>query len=240
MALRAAALRLDGPTGSFMIGPMLVRRGLPFLLLLTPACQAQCGVEAASKVEVAADRLPKVEVKVDPEVHVERTGEREVEVEVEPTVCDALDFEVERIVLVPADPPFHDHPRERVSLRITNHGATAVELGSGTEAVFLDERRTVVDADVHEGGWFMPRVVPATSTVVVQVEVPEGAGKALRTVEAEAAPEGQPFSDCKVVDDLRSAKAPAGAVAPKPEVPKTEPPAEAPSKGEAPAEALEL
>lgn len=221
-----------------MIGPMLARRCLPYLLLLTPACQAQCEVDAASKVEVEADRLPKVEVKVDPEVHVERTGEREieVEVEVERTICDGLDFVIERIVLLPADPPFHDHPRERVSLRITNHGATAVELGSGTKAVFLDERRTVVEADVHEGGWFMPRAVPATSAVVVQIEVPEGAGKALRTVEAEAAPEGQPFSDCKVVDDLRSAKAPAGAVAPS----KGEPPAEAPGKGEPPAEALEL
>jgi hypothetical protein len=203
---------------------MLARRCLPFVLLLTPACQAQCEVDAASKVAVSADRLPQAEVRVDPRVHVER--DVEVEVEVERTVCSELDLAVEKIVLLPPDPPFHDHPRERVSLRITNHGARAVELGSGTRAVFLDERRTVVDADVHDGGWFMPRVVPAKSAVVVQIVVAEGAGKALRTVEAEATPAGQPFSECKVVDDLRRARVPAGA----------EPSAE----GEPPAEALEL
>lgn len=202
---------------------MLVRHCLPCLLLLVPACQAQCEVDAQSKVEVAADRLPTVDVKVDPDVRIDRVGE--VEVEVEPTVCDALDFEVVKIVLVPANPPFHDRPIERVSLRITNLGAAAVELGSGTGAVFLDERRTVIDADMHESEWFMSRTLPGKAAVVVDIVVPEGAGKALRTVEAEAEPEDQPFSECKVVDDLKSAKAPA-----------IEPPAEP----KPPAEAIDL
>lgn len=215
---------------------MLARRCLPCLLLLAPACQAQCEVDAQSKVEVGADRLPDVDVKVDPDVRIER--EVGVEVEVEPTVCDALDFEVVKIVLVPANPPFHDRPLERVSLRITNHGAAAVKLGSGNRAVFLDERRTVVDADMFQSEWFMPRTLPGKAAVIVDIVVPEGAGKALRTVEAEAEPEDQPFAECKVVDDLRSARAPA-----EPPPPAVEPPAEPtepPAEPKPPAEAIDL
>ena len=63
-------------------------------------------------------------VAVDGKVDAARTpggeAKRTVEVEVEPTVCDAIDLEIERIVLVPADPPFHDVPRERVSIRVAN------------------------------------------------------------------------------------------------------------------------
>jgi hypothetical protein len=185
-----------------MIGLMLPRRDLAcLLLLLGAACQTQCELDAASKLHVQTDRLPQVDVKVDPRVDVE--VERTVEVEVERTVCDELDFAVERIVRVPPNPPFHSEPTERVSLRITNHGPTAVKLKSGTDALFLDERRTVLHADLHGSEWFMPLGVPAKGAVVVEIVVPEDAGKAMRTVETKATPDGQPFSECSVVDDLR-------------------------------------
>ena len=148
-------------------------------------------------------------VAVDGKVDAARTpggeAKRTVEVEVEPTVCDAIDLEIERIVLVPADPPFHDVPRERVSIRGANGGEQTVELDSATEAVFLDARRTVVAADLHQSEWFMPLTVPAKGAVVVQIIVPEGGGKALRMVEVEASPASDPFTDCKVTDDLLEA-----------------------------------
>lgn len=181
-------MRLDRLAGSVDASFVRIHGCLIGSLLLAPACDLQC----------------KLEVDGSPEVEVERTVE--VEVEVERTVCDALDFEVVRIVRVPPEPPFHDDPRERVSLRITNHGAEAVKLHSGTDAVFLDERRTVVEANLHQSEWFMPRVLPANSAVVVEIVVPEHAGKALRSVEAKAEPEDRPFSECKVVDDLLSTK----------------------------------
>jgi hypothetical protein len=198
-----------------------VRAREPLLLLVLSigACDLRCRGE--SEVGIAVDEGSKPEVKGGAEVEVKRDGEtiaeaklpgepkRTVEVEVEPTVCDAIDLELERIVLVPADPPFHDVPRERVSIRITNGGDAAVELDSGTDASFLDERRTLVKADLHQSDWFMPLTLPAKSAVVVQLVVPEGGGKALRTVEVEASPAADPFSDCKVSDDLLGTPAPA-------------------------------
>jgi hypothetical protein len=175
------------------------------LLLSTAACDLQCRLDSehSTELEIAveskAEGERKVEVEARAEVEVER---RAVAVEVERTVCDELDFEVERIVLVPADPPFHDHPSERVSIRITNNAAQAVKVDSGIEATFLDDRRTVVAADLHQSDWFMPLRLPANSAAVVQILVPQHAGTALRSVEVEAEPEDRPFSECKVVDDL--------------------------------------
>jgi hypothetical protein len=172
-------------------------------LLLSAACDLQCNCDAQSsssiQVGVGGDRKTGDETKVEVEVEVERKA---VEVEVERTICDELDFEIEKIVLVPANPPFHHDPVERVSIRITNGASEAVELSSGTQATFLDERRTVVKADLHQSDWFMPQTLPAKSAVVVQIVVPQHAGKALRSVEVEAEPADRPFSECKVVDDL--------------------------------------
>ena len=176
-------------------------------LLLSAACDLQCNCDAqsSSSIQVGLEdgRKGEGDRKAGGEAKVEVEGELEpVEVEVEPTVCDTLDFEVEKIVLVPANPPFHADPIERVSIRITNGASEAVELGSGTQATFLDERRTLVKADLHQSDWFMPLTLPAKSSVVVQIVVPQHAGKALRSVEVEAEPADQPFSECKVVDDL--------------------------------------
>jgi hypothetical protein len=175
------------------------------LVLLAAACDLQCSCEAQNQtsIKVGVEGEPKVEVDGSVDVDVERR----VAVEVERTVCDELDFEVVKIVREPPEPPFHDDPLERVSLRITNHGAEAVKLHSGTKAIFLDDRRTIVEADIHQSEWFMPRVLPAKSSVVVEIVVPEHAGKALRSVEAKAEPEDRPFSECKVVDDLPPAEA---------------------------------
>jgi hypothetical protein len=199
------------------------RKGLLSLLLLAAACDLQCTCESQNQtsIKVGVEGEPKVEVDGSAQVDVERR----VEVEVERTVCDELDFEVVKIVRVAPNPPFHDEPLERVSLRITNRGAEAVKLHSGTDAIFLDDRRTVVGADVHQSEWFMPRLLPAKSAVVVDIVVPEHTGKALRSVEAKAEPEDRPFSECKVVDDLLTTKPGAG-----------KPPAEATP----PAEAIDL
>jgi hypothetical protein len=187
------------------------------LVLSIGACDLRCRGESELGIAVESDSKPQVkggvgvEVQRDGKTIAEATlpGEprRTVEVEVQRTVCDALDLELERIVLVPADPPFHDVPRERVSIRITNGAERAVELDSGTDAAFLDERRTLVKADLHQSDWFMPLTLPAKSAAVVQIFVPEGAGKALRMVEVEASPADDPFSDCKVSDDLLGAPA---------------------------------
>jgi hypothetical protein len=195
-------------------------------VLSAAACDLRCSGE--SQVAVAVDEGSKPVVTIDGKVdanakagseakagsdtkagsEVGAEAKRTVEVEVEPTVCDAIDLEIERIVLVPADPPFNDVPRERVSIRITNGADRAVELDSGTDATFLDERRTLVKADLHQSEWFMPLTLPAKSATVVQIMVPEGGGKALRTVEVEASPAADPFTDCKVSDDLLGTAAP--------------------------------
>jgi hypothetical protein len=161
-----------------------------------------------TKAESKTDADAKAETKAD--AKTEAVREVEVEVEVERTVCESIDLEIEKIVLVAPNPPFHDHPIERVSIRISNGADVAVELDSGTRATFLDERRTVVGADLHQSDWFMPLTLPAKAAKVVDIVVPEGKGKALRTVEVEASPEDQPFTDCKVVDGLLP-KAPAAA-----------------------------
>lgn len=201
-----------------MLPAMSARVPLLLVVLSLGACDLRC--HGQSEVDVAVDTRSKPEVKGGVEVEVERDGKtivegklpgepkRTVEVEVEPTICDALDLELERIVLVPADPPFHDVPRERVSIRITNGADAAVELDSGTQVVFLDERRTVIKADLHDSDWFMPLTVPARGAVVVQLVVPEGSGKALRMVEVGASPAADPFTDCKVTDDLLGTAAP--------------------------------
>lgn len=188
-------------------------------MLSAAACDLRCSGE--SQVAVTVEEGSKPVVTIDGKVDANRgkaggeakaggetEAKRTVEVEVEPTVCDAIDLEIERIVLVPADPPFHDVPRERVSIRITNGADQAVELNSGTDATFLDERRTLVKADLHQSDWFMPLTLPAKSATVVQIIVPEGGGKALRTVEIEASPAADPFTDCKVSDDLLGTTAP--------------------------------
>jgi len=180
-----------------------------------------------AEVKTDGDGKGGSEAKAKPEGKAVPEGEdeavRTVEVEVEPTVCDGIELELEKIVLVPADPPFHTEPYERVSLRVSNDTDVAVTLDSGTEATFLDERRTVIKADLHQSDWFMPLRVPAKSAVVVQIVVPQDSGKALRTVEVEASPADEPFSDCKLVDGLLEAKpgaaaevAPAAPVAPGP------------------------
>jgi len=175
-------------------------------MLSAAACDLRCSSESQVAVTVEDGRKPVVtgDGKVDATAKAgsEAEPKRTVEVEVEPTVCDAIDLELERIVLVPADPPFNDVPRERVSIRITNGADQAVELDSGTDATFLDERRTLVKAELHQSEWFMPLTLPAKSATVVQIVVAEGAGKALRTVEVEASPAADPFTDCKISDDL--------------------------------------
>lgn len=182
-------------------------------MLSAAACDLRCSGE--SQVAVSVDEGSKPVVTIDGQVDAntkagEAKAKRTVEVEVEPTVCDAIDLELERIVLVPADPPFNDVPRERVSIRITNGAEQAVKLDSGTDATFLDERRTIIEAELHQSDWFMPLTLPAKSAAVVQIVVAEGAGKALRTVEVEASPVADPFTDCRVVDELLEAT-PAGA-----------------------------
>ncbi len=169
-------------------------------MLLLPACDVQCKLDLDGAAESKAERKSK--------------SGSEVEVEVLRTVCDELDFEVVRIVREPADPPFHVRPIERVSLRITNDAPEAVELRSGTGATFLDERRTIIHAELHQSEWFMPLHLPAKSAVVVEIAVPEGAGKALRTIETRAEPAERPFSECTAVDDLVSKKKPAEAEPP--------------------------
>lgn len=192
---------------------MRTRDALLVSVLSAAACDLRCSGE--SQVAVTVEEGSKPVVTIDGKVDANRgkaggeaKAKRTVEVEVEPTVCDAIDLELERIVLVPADPPFHDVPRERVSIRITNGADQAVELDSGTDATFLDERRTLVKADLHQSEWFMPLTLPAKSATVVQIIVPEGGGKALRTVEIEASPAADPFTDCKVSDDLLGTTAP--------------------------------
>lgn len=180
---------------------MRTRGALLLLVLSAAACDLRCSGE--SQVAVSVDEGSKPVVTIDGQV--DATAKRTVEVEVEPTVCDAIDLELERIVLVPADPPFNDVPRERVSIRITNGAEQAVRLDSGTDAIFLDERRTLVKAELHQSDWFMPLTLPAKSATVVQIIVPEGGGKALRTVEIEASPVSDPFTDCKAVDELLEA-----------------------------------
>ncbi|MCX4247198.1 hypothetical protein [Paraliomyxa miuraensis] len=179
-------------------------RHLPgVLLLLVTACKGECELDAASRVEVQPGERPEVDVEVEPNVEVEVEREVEVEVEVQRTVCDELDFVIERIVRVPPNFSFNSVPVERVSLRVTNHGSRAAELRGGSDARFLDERRTVIDADLHGSEWFMSRTVPARGAVVVEIVVAEGMGKALRTVEAQASPEDDPFTRCTVTDDLK-------------------------------------
>lgn len=203
---------------------MRTRSVLLGLSLSTMACDLQCNVEPRVDIDVNAEADAKADRKGDAkadakagdakaETKGEAVREIEVEVEVERTVCESIDLEIEKIVLVPPNPPFHDHPIERVSIRISNGADVAVELDGGTRATFLDERRTVVDADLHQSDWFMPLTLPAKTAKVVDLVVPEGKGKALRTVEVEASPEDQPFSDCKVVDGLLP-KAPAAAATP--------------------------
>jgi hypothetical protein len=202
--------------------PVRARSVLLCSLLSTTACDLQCNVDVENppkieidvnakgdtKAESKTDADAKAETKAD--AKTEAVREVEVEVEVERTVCESIDLEIEKIVLVAPNPPFHDHPIERVSIRISNGADVAVELDSGTRATFLDERRTVVGADLHQSDWFMPLTLPAKAAKVVDIVVPEGKGKALRTVEVEASPEDQPFTDCKVVDGLLP-KAPAAA-----------------------------
>jgi hypothetical protein len=217
---RAKRAAIDGSTVPPDASPVRARSALLGLLLSTAACDLQCNVDVENPPKLEIDVSAKGDAKAQPETKAKTEGEakaetkteavREVEVEVEPTVCDAIDLELERIVLVPANPPFHDRPLERVSIRISNGADVAVELDSGTDASFLDDRRTLVKADLHQSDWFMPLTLPAKTAKVVEIMVPEGAGKALRTVEVEASPEDQPFSDCKVVDDLL-AKTPAAA-----------------------------
>lgn len=214
-----------------MLPAMRTRVPLLLLVLSLGACDLRC--RGQSELDVAVDAHSKPEVNGGAEVEVQRDGKtilegklpgapkRTVEVEVEPTPCDALDLELERIVRVPADPPFHDVPRERVSIRITNGADAAVELDSGTRAVFLDERRTVIKADLHDSDWFMPLTVPARGAVVVEIVVPEGGGKALRMVEVEASPAADPFKGCKVTDDLLGTAPPS---APTPPTAPTPPP----------------
>jgi hypothetical protein len=189
---------LDGATRPVDASSVRVRGVLIGSLLLPAACDLQCSCDAqsSSSIQVGLEGERKVEV-----VEVER----KLEVEIERTICDDLGLEVEKIVLVPANPPFHADPIERVSIRITNGGAEAVEVSSGTQATFLDERRTIIEADLHQSEWFMPLTLPAKSSVVVQIVVPQHAGKALRSVEVEAEPADRPFSECKVVDDLLEA-----------------------------------
>lgn len=193
---------------------MRARSALLGLLLSTAACDLQCNVDVENppklEIDVNAKGDAKAEPKGDAKAETKTEAVREIEVEVERTVCESIDLEIEKIVLVPPNPPFHDHPIERVSIRISNGADVAVELDSGTRATFLDETRTVVDADLHQSDWFMPLTLPAKTAKVVDLVVPEGKGKALRTVEVEASPEDQPFTDCKVVDELLP-KAPAAA-----------------------------
>ena len=213
--------RVDGATARSDASPVHARSVLFGLLLSTAACDLQCNVEPRVDIDVNAKGERKGDAKADAKTDAKGDAKaetkseavREIEVEVERTVCESIDLEIERIVLVPPNPPFHDHPIERVSIRIRNEADVAVELDSATRASFLDERRTVVDADLHQSDWFMPLTLPAKTAKVVDLVVPEGKGKALRTVEVEASPEDQPFSDCKVVDGLLP-KAPAAAATP--------------------------
>lgn len=246
----AVYARVDGSCGPFDAPRVRTRDALLVSVLLAAACDLRCSGE--SQVAVSVDEGSKPVVAIDGKVDANgRAGDdgkagdgkagsesagaakRTVEVEVEPTVCDALDLEVERIVLIPADPPFHDVPRERVSIRITNGAEQAVELDSGTDATFLDERRTLVQADLHQSEWFMPLTLPAKSAMVVQIIVPEGGGKALRTVEIEASPAADPFTDCKVTDDLLEPTAPAPAAPTEPAPTEPAPTEPAPSPGSA-------
>lgn len=188
---------------------MHARSVLLGLLLSTAACDLQCNVEPRVDIDVNAKGEAKPDAKPDAKSETKTEAVREIEVEVERTVCMSIDLEIEKIVLVPPNPPFHDHPIERVSIRIRNDADQAVKLDSGTRASFLDERRTIVGADLHQSDWFMPLTLPAKTAKVVDIVVPEGAGKALRTVEVGASPEDQPFSDCKVVDGLLPKAAPA-------------------------------
>lgn len=210
--LLAESARIDGSVTSFDAPRVRTREALLVSVLSAAACDLRCSGESQVAVTVEDGKKPVVtvdgKVDADRKVGSEVEAKRTVEVEVEPTVCDAIDLELERIVLVPADPPFHDVARERVSIRITNGAAQAVELDSGTDATFLDERRTIVKADLHQSDWFMPLTLPAKSATVVQIIVPEGGGKALRTVEIEASPAADPFTDCKVSDHLLETTAP--------------------------------
>jgi hypothetical protein len=105
-----------------------------------------------------------------------------------------------------------------------------VEVSSGTEASFLDERRTLVKADFHQSDWFMPLTLPAKSSVVVQILVPQYAGKALRSVEVEAEPADRSFSECKVVDDLLETTPAAGEPAEAEPTPGSEPTPSTPTR----------
>lgn len=213
---RAAGARIDGGARPLDAPPVRTREALFVPLLALGACDLRCsgasqvaiGVDGRKPVEGSAELEVKRDGKIIAEVRLPGEPGRTVEVEVERTVCDAIELELERIVLIPADPPFHDVPRERVFIRITNGADAAVRLDSGTDAAFLDERRALVTADLHSSDWFMPLELPARSAAVVQIIVPEGAGKTLRSVEVEASPAADPLTDCKVSDDLLDRPAP--------------------------------
>ena len=215
--LRKSRYPLTAPRCPLDASPVRARSALLCSLLSIAACDLQCNVDVENppklEIDVNAKSDAKAETKGDTKTEAVREVEVEVEVEVERTVCESIELEIEKIVLVPPNPPFHDHPIERVSIRISNGADVAVELDSGTRASFLDERRTIVGADLHQSDWFMPLTLPAKTAKVVDIVVPEGKGKALRTVEVDASPEDQPFTDCKVVDGLLP-KAPAAAATP--------------------------
>ncbi len=116
-----------------------------------------------------------------------------------PDPCAAIDFEVVKIGRKRADPPFHDRAMDRVTLKISNRGDTAMRLDGGSDALFLDADKNILTADIHDE-FFMPRRLPAGSSVVVRILMRRHAGKTLQAIEIGARPAGSAFADCRVID----------------------------------------